>query len=173
MRMTKKLLEGGRSLLARIQEIIVRKDFEYAELQGASIAVLWGIWFAAFGTAGHFGAVRALSVLAVEQVWGVAFLTLGVVQFVGLVKNSHRLRRASCFAAVVLWLFVSLLLGMEEYRLLAFPTTFAFAIGAAWGFIRIGRMEEGKSFLEFRCKDEEAEIDSTPASRYVKGGVRM
>lgn len=125
----------------RIYKILLVADFEIAELQGGCLALLWGIWLMLMSTKPPSPA-GVLIVMAPILVWGVLFMILGVVQIGALVAQSWRLRRASSLAAVILWLFVAMLLDLNDWRLLAVPITFAFACGSAWGYMRMGARRE-------------------------------
>ncbi len=174
--MPEKLVQGWRALLERIQEIVLKKDFEYAELQGGLVSVLWGIWFITLADkidAQHMASYVTLMRFADHAVWGALFLILGLAQIYGLIRQVYRVRRTTSLFAVVVWLYVTILFGLEDWHALVFPTTAAFAVGAAWGFIRIGRMVPARKETASRSREDRPGILETPPRAFFMGGTRM
>jgi hypothetical protein len=132
-----------RKAFLRLYEIIWRRDIEYAEIQGSLIALLWGAWFlqqyydVSFKT--KLPVYNSLLKVATHEAWGVTFIVIGLIQFFGLLFSRYTVRRIGTMSATVLWLFVGIFLAMDEWRTFSCPTAFAFALGSAWGFIRIGQ----------------------------------
>lgn len=133
----------------RLREILWRRDIEYAEFQGAFIAILWGIWFLHPYQVGFLSGVKVVAPVIIvaystqwHSAWGFLFVTIGSIQVLGLVTHHYRIRRTGAMLGMMAWLFVALLLALGDWRALSCPTTFAFSLGSAWGFIRIRQYEE-------------------------------
>ena len=123
----------------RIIDLVYRRDFEYAELQGGWVALFWGLWLViakarAFTDDGwtHVGQV------APDRVWGVALVLIGLGQLVSLVTRQYRGRRVFALAAAMVWAALAVLLGIDKLYRLAVPSAWMFFVGAAWGYLRIG-----------------------------------
>jgi len=128
--------------LDRLEAILMRQDFEFAEFQGSVLSLLLGIWLLFPIVHERSPTVAALGSVMPSRVWAVVFLAVGFAQFVGLLEKNYRLRRQSSFAALMLWLFVSMIVGWTDVGLITFPLLFSFAVGAAWGHLRIRRLRE-------------------------------
>jgi len=127
------------AVVDRIIDLVYRRDFEYAELQGGWVALLWGLWLVvararAFTDDGwtHVGQV------APDGVWGLALALIGLGQLVSLVMRRYRCRRIFALAAAMVWAAMAVLLGMDKFYRLAVPSAGMFFVGAAWGYLRIG-----------------------------------
>jgi hypothetical protein len=126
-------------LLDRLLDLVYRRDFEYAELQGGCIALLWGVWLLnpwvrifvddGWNRAGGF---------APERAWGAALGVIGLCQLLALLRMSYRWRRIGALSAAAVWLALGVLLAMERPYRLAVPSAWMFFIGASWGYLRIG-----------------------------------
>lgn len=129
---------------SRIYDIIWRRDIEFAEIQGALVTLLWGVWFMQTyydkALSSRVQTYDALLVVVPHEIWGGVFIVVGLVQFLGLVYYNYRARRVGAMLATVLWLFVGIFLALDEWRTFSCPTAFAFALGSAWGYIRIGQI---------------------------------
>jgi hypothetical protein len=132
-----------RRIWSRLYEIVWRRDIEYAEIQGSLIALLWGTWFLQQYYDASFKArlpvYNSLLKIATHETWGAVFVVIGLLQFFGLLLSKYSVRRIGTMSATILWLFVGIFLAMDEWRTFSCPTAFAFALGSAWGFIRIGQ----------------------------------
>ena len=127
------------AVVDRIIDLVYRRDFEYAELQGGWVALFWGLWLVvakarAFTDDGwtHVGQV------APDRVWGLALALIGLGQLVSLVMRRYRCRRIFALAAAMVWAALGVLLGMDKFYRLAVPSAWMFFVGAAWGYLRIG-----------------------------------
>ena len=123
----------------RIIDLVYRRDFEYAELQGGWVALFWGLWLViakarAFTDDGwtHVGQV------APDRVWGIALVLIGLGQLTSLVTRQYRGRRVFALAAAMVWAALAVLLGIDKLYRLAVPSAWMFFVGAAWGYLRIG-----------------------------------
>jgi hypothetical protein len=129
-------------LVDRLIDLIYRRDFEYAELQGGWVAILWGTWLLnpwvrIFVDDGW----NRVAGLAPEHAWGAALTVIGICQLVALLKESYRWRRLSALSAAAVWLSLGVLLAMERPYRLAVPSAWMFCIGASWGYLRIGMLK--------------------------------
>jgi hypothetical protein len=165
--MSKTLKKGLRSLLDRIEEIVLRRDFEFAELQGAILAMMWGVWLLLPFYDRPLVTYETLLQVAPNEGWAVLFMAVGFGQMYGLVRQKRRLRRFFTFAALLVWLFTSILIGMNDWHALSFPMACAFALGAGWGFIRIGRLD---AVPAVPVKERDFEPSEQPAILRVSGG---
>lgn len=133
-----------RNVVSRIVELVLRRDFEYSEFQGAVIATCWGLWllnpwYDVLVVSGNY---RALAVYGPDHAWGALFLAIGFGQLAGVIFRFHEIRRWSAFLAALLWTFVAVLVARVSPFSLSVPTTSMFAVGAAWGYLRIGMSRE-------------------------------
>ena len=126
--------------LCRVRDILWRRDVEFAEIQGALVSFLWGAWLLnPYYVSSNF-AQSVLLWVAPSWAWGMLFLFVGAFQFFGLAYRKQRVRRFGSIGACMLWLFVGIFLAQDDWRTLSVPTVFAFSLGSAWGFIRLGRL---------------------------------
>jgi len=123
----------------RLIDLVYRRDFEYAELQGGWVALFWGLWLVV-ARAGIFTAEGWHHVVAVapDRVWGAALMMIGAGQLISLVFRQYRCRRIFALAAAMVWIALAVLLGMDKLFRLAVPSAGMFFVGAAWGYLRIG-----------------------------------
>jgi FtsH-binding integral membrane protein len=125
--------------MGRLMTILLARDIEPTELQGVLAAVLWGIWFIIGG--GQLSPVSLayeyIFELAPPLIWGLAFIALGGFQLYALITDRWRLRRIGAMLAVFLWLTIAVLLALVDWRFISAATSFGFALGAAWGYLRL------------------------------------
>lgn len=132
-----------RTFRDRIFEVLILGDIEYAELQSCVMALVWGFWLTFYPVDqgvvddNNVAAVVTLRQLFPSWVWSLWFLTLGSAHLMALAKRSWDARRTLSFTATLSWLFVAIYLALENYQLISVPTTFFFAMGAAWGYWRL------------------------------------
>ena len=134
-------------ILQRFVELVLRRDIEYSEFQGALIAFSWGLWMMnpwvdIFST---YNGYRALADIAPDFYWGILLTLVGVCQLYGLVRRKYSYRRFFAFMAAVIWTFIAVLLALTSPFFLSVPTAFMFAVGAAWGYLRIGMSRESNT----------------------------
>jgi hypothetical protein len=134
-------------IIRRIAAIAFRKDFEYAEFQGALVALGWGFWIFALHPFDQYqaGVYRLLAKQLPDAVWGGLFLVLGALQLYGLVFERWGIRRVVSMLAFVAWFYLFLAFLFSAPHILATPTTAMFAVGAAWGHLRISQMRPAKT----------------------------
>lgn len=123
-------------LLLRFAEIVARRDFEYAEFQGAYVALIWAGVLAWEWYWGEFIPAQIAGISPL--IWSVVFLSIGLAQLFGLLRLNYSLRRSSAFCAGCLWAFVAATLG-GEWRALLCVMAFALSMASFWGYVRIGR----------------------------------
>ena len=127
------------SLLERLLDIVLRRDFEFAEFQGGLLEVLWAAWLAQpYYDAPSYPIFRVLVQTMSNQWWAMLFGVVGLGQLWGLFTYRHAWRRAFAFMAMLLWTFTTFLLAIADWHILSVPLTASLALGSAWGFIRIG-----------------------------------
>ena len=127
------------SLLARLVEIVLRRDFEFAEFQGGLLDVVWAIWLAQpYYDAPSYPIFQILVQTLPNLWWAALFGCVGIGQLWGLVRYRTLTRRVFAFAACLLWTFTTFLLALADWHILSVPLTASLALGSAWGFIRIG-----------------------------------
>lgn len=125
-------------LVSRMMTILLARDIEPAELQGILAALLWGIWFLVVAPrTGTFGVYEILFDVAPPYFWGVTFIAQGCFQGFGLLTNRWRYRRLGAMLAVFFWLTISVLIMLVDWRTISAATSFGFALGAAWGYLRL------------------------------------
>lgn len=117
-------------LYDRFVEITTRRDFEYAELQGAFVALIWAVCFFIDSPGTELNSWPS-------YIWGILFAIVGFTQSTGLMFLQYHIRRIGSMLAVIAWMFAAGMLA-ADLRIYLCATCVAFAVGAAWGFIRIG-----------------------------------
>src|SRR5690348_13340996 len=124
-----------RGLLVRFAEIVTSRDFEYAELQGSYVALIWAGVLVYEWLDGSFDAanIAGLSPL----LWAIIFAAIGGAQLIALLTLHYPMRRSSSFVAGCVWAFVSATLG-GEWRSLLCAMAFALSLASFWGYVRIG-----------------------------------
>lgn len=130
-------------LIRRIIEIVRTGEIEYGELQGALMALVWGIGLMF---------VQAPSIDLPPAVLGTCLLAVAGVQLGGIRELNYGARRVGAMMAIVVWTFVAgeAADGANAWRYVICPTCLAFAVAAAWGYYRIGRRHEAKLHLRTR-----------------------
>jgi hypothetical protein len=116
----------GTLLATRFQAIsapVARKAFEVAELQGAILALLYGVWLT-------YPTPESARLLEVDA-YSASFLAIGAGQLIGIVQRRYPLRRAMSFLALLIWVFTA----FYSFN----PALLLFAANAGWGFLRISR----------------------------------
>lgn len=101
---------------------LARKGFEVAELQGAILALLYGVWLT-------YPTPESARLLAVDA-YSAAFLAIGSGQLIGMVQRRYRLRQVMSLLAIVIWAVTA----FYSFN----PALLVFAANAGWGFLRIG-----------------------------------
>jgi hypothetical protein len=109
--------------LNAISALAARSGFEVAELQGAILALLYGLWII-------YPTPESASLLAVD-VHSASFLAIGSGQLLGMMQHRYWLRRAMSLLAVLIWVFTA----FYSFE----PVQLVFAAIAGWGFLRISR----------------------------------
>ena len=129
------------TIVDRLIDLILRRDFEFAGLQGACIAILWGIWLCnPWVDIFSEGWPLVQRIMGVHTA-GVLLVLLGIAQFVALVAESYAWRRFLALAAALLWVVFVVLLALDRPYRLAVPSCLMFFVGASWGYLRIGMAE--------------------------------
>lgn len=131
-----------KEILQRILSLVIHGEVEFAELYGALLALLWGIWFLLpwydSGNNLKYPAFSNLMNVMDNSWWALLFIGMGMMQIVGLAQKSFWLRRQSSMLAIVVWLFVGLFLAVSDWHAMSCPTALACAVGAAIGYLKIG-----------------------------------
>lgn len=137
--MSSLIRSAARFALSRIADITMRRDIEYAELQGALVAIGWGVWIYAPARAPFQNSVLFAPLVDTLPIywWSFLFVLAGVFQASALIVNNISARRAACLAAVVAWLFAAAVLGYGTESSPLIPFILMFALGSAWGYLRI------------------------------------
>lgn len=127
-------------MTARIDELMTRKDFEFAEVISGLIALGWAVillmpWHT-FTSARSFDVMAAI---APEWVWGLLFGWVGITQVGALLLDHHRPRLWSSLGASMAWVFVACVLGYANPYGLALVVYIPLSAGAAWSYWRLMR----------------------------------
>lgn len=125
---------------ARLLDILLNYDFEFAELEGGVLSLIWGVWMLLPISADWYSAFDILIQIAPGTVWATAFITIGAAQLYGVATRSYQVRRHATFFSLLLWLCTSLLVALIDWHIPTVPLTMAFSFGAAWGYVRIGKL---------------------------------
>lgn len=122
-------------LIERIAEILRTGEIEYAELQGAVMALAWGIGLMC---------IQAPALEVPPAYLGISLVAVAVVQLLGIRGLHYGLRRFGAMFAIVLWTFVAgeAADAGNTWRYVICPTCLCLAISSAWGYYRIGRRHE-------------------------------
>ena len=124
-----------------IWRVIFQSDIEYGELQGAMLALLWGVWFLLpwYDASAHsYPVFHALLGLLNNTYWAAIFISIGILQLCGVASKQYSIRRVGAMMALICWLFVGIFLSWSDWHAMSAPTAWAFAIGAGIGFVKIG-----------------------------------
>lgn len=131
------------TLLDRLLEIVLRRDFEFAEFQGGLLETLWAAWLSQpYYLAPGWPMLKVFVTALPSGVWALLFAAVGIGQLWGLFSRHRLARRAFAFSAFLLWTFTTILLALNDWHILVVPLTGSLALGSAWGFIRIGLQRE-------------------------------
>jgi len=125
-------------LMDRVIDLVYRRDFEYAELQGGWVALLWGLWLLNPWIDVFADGWTHIAAIAPDHVWGAALVVIGAGQLISLLLHQYACRRIFALSAAAMWMALGVLLGMDRFYRLAVPSSWMFFIGAAWGYLRIG-----------------------------------
>jgi len=109
-----------------ISAVSVRNGFEVAELLGAILVLLYGIWLT-------YPTPESERLLAVDA-FSASFLAIGFGQLIGMAQGRYRLRWVMSLLALSIWVFTA----FNSFN----PALLLFAANAGWGFLRISRTEE-------------------------------
>ncbi len=127
-------------LLARLRDILLHRDVEYAEFQACVLSVTWGLWMILFSPFDqpYFQLIYGrMSSYAADEYWGVVFVLLGVAQTYALITNKYTMRAVLMLFAFAWWSAIFLMQAFQLSGTLPVPTTFLFALASAWGFVRV------------------------------------
>lgn len=128
----------------RLVELLVYKDFEFAELFTGLAGLLWGLWLLnpAWNSFASTTSFRAMAQLANENVWGGGMALIGLIQLWSLIRDQFFWRRRASALLCMLWAFIAVMLvranpagtGTVIYPLLS--------LSAAWAHwrMRAGRL---------------------------------
>jgi len=126
-------------ILDRLLDIVLRRDFEFAEFQGGLLEVVWAVWLAQpYYDMPSYPIFHILVRTLPNECWSVFFGVVGLGQLWGLFRYRRLWRRVFSFTAFLLWTFTTFLLALADWHILSVPLTASLALGSAWGFIRIG-----------------------------------
>ena len=124
-----------------LREGALSTDYEFSEIQGAILAVLWGAWMLLGAHDVLITTLRILQRTFPLVMWGGIFTAGGIFQAAGLFVGNWKLRRFAIMGAAMTWLFCAALLGLADWRQPTFPILLDFAVGSGWGYLRLGVME--------------------------------
>ncbi len=124
-------------MLQHLYQLLISGSIDYAELQAAWIAILWGFWMLFVPGPSH----QVLGFPLPMGLWGAAALGLGSLQMLALLTQHVTLRRVASLIAVGLWLFFSIVVLLQHPTWMLWPTALAFAVSSAWAYIRLGLRE--------------------------------
>jgi hypothetical protein len=131
-------MQYTKQVLSRLLEIVLHRDFDFAQLQGAIIALVWGIYLLCDrGTPAY----RMLSPNVAPLWLGVMLVLIGTMQVIALTQQSGGFRYTVSILATGVWAFLAILLLRIHANLLITPTAVMFAMGAAFGFFRTHRLK--------------------------------
>jgi hypothetical protein len=85
----------------------------------------------------HVQVYRALSSIAPEEAWGIAFFALGASQLVSVHLNRWKFRHFCAILALFMWLFVDLGAWISNVESAATVTYFTFVLIAMWAVVSI------------------------------------
>ncbi len=127
-------------LVARLDEILWKRDFEFAELLSGLTAALWGLWLLlpwdTFEPSPGFSVMR---VLAPEWGWGLVMTFIGISQLYALLIDERRPRLNFSLMASAAWVFIATAVGWANPTGTGVIIFSMFALSAFWAFLRIGR----------------------------------
>ena len=119
----------------RVYELLLSKEFEFSEFQGALLALVWGgyILSRSYGSIWEIGSGSPGAWIP----WGMVLTALGSIQLTALIVRSGTLRRGASFLAFLVWFAFSALVLQGQATFLIGISAFLFSIAAAWAFWRL------------------------------------
>lgn len=117
-------------MLSHFEEIVLRRDIEYSELQAGLGLLIWACWTSAFE--------HNHSVVPGDYVIDVLGIIVGLAQVLALIVNHIPSRRVLAIVACMVWFGLCMGFIFEDRALAAIQSAL-FSFGAGWAYIRIGR----------------------------------
>lgn len=130
-----------KKILRNLRRILFEDDFDIVELFASVNSVGWGLWFISHPDLFDSGATvyRVISQFGNEFAWGTAFLSVGVLRFVGVALDRYRIRKFAAMAGVVLWSFICASFYQQNSDAVVVLVTAQNAILSAWEYLRHSR----------------------------------
>ena len=133
-----------KSLALRLVEDLAQdKSGEYVELQDCIMDFVWGAWIMMYPT-GWAGSIHpdSLTILALTCLmpwwfWSLIFISSGILHVIVAAKEITSIRRIVAFTSMCTWLYVSVYLGLTDFRMIVVPVSFILALGSAWSYWRL------------------------------------
>lgn len=94
-----------KQVVARIIEVLFRRDTEYAELLLGVLSFLTGVWL--FLPYCHSAFCPGWGLDAQPELWGGLLLFTGSTKLIGVFWRLCNLRKLSCMLATIVWLFLA------------------------------------------------------------------
>ncbi len=138
------LRRAGPNLRDRLLGILFYYHSDLTEFSLSAFALAWGLWlllpFPAF--AAEHSVYLRLEQLAPEDLWGVGFAVLGLLQLAAWLSGRHRVRRWLSLAGFFAWLDVTLQIAFGEPHALGVPLSATIAVLSALAFLHNGGTRE-------------------------------
>lgn len=131
-------------VMKRILHIIRDYDHEYTEFSLAIFKFIFGVWFLLpFDTFSDTNTYRLMGQIAPEEVWGILFLVIGVIQMWGLVDGRHYIIRSwVSLIGVNLWLALSILSLYGNPSSPGFGVTLVFSLSNIVIYLRLREINQ-------------------------------
>ena len=132
----------------RLRQVLILADTGIVELWAGILTTLWGIWLLCSEKV--FGLNRAYLVMSKQMdsgSWGLTLLGIGLIQILSFLFLSYRLRKATSFFLLFLWIYltITIYISLEEgtgsFIVCVYSSITALL---AWAYIRIGIIVNGE-----------------------------
>ena len=125
--------------MRRLHELLLNTITEYAELLLGVISTFTGIWL--FFPVCHSGFCPWQSTKLIPESWGMMLLAAGLLKLYGVFYQRFKARKASCFTATLVWLFLTttfLQSQRPEFCTMAAPLTMVLTLFNSLIYIKLG-----------------------------------
>jgi hypothetical protein len=126
-------------LKRRLHELLLITSTEYAELLLGVISTFTGIWL--FFPVCHSGFCSWQTTKLIPESWGTMLLVAGLLKLYGVFYQKFKARKASCFIATLVWLFLSITFVSSqrpEFCTMAAPLTMVLTLFNGLIYIKLG-----------------------------------
>jgi hypothetical protein len=134
------------ALRERLRTILVSSDFIFTELYNGLGLLLWGLWIAipywdTFYTSSVYANLSRIPIP--ENIQGIIVMCVGLAVMYGVFFGSTRVRKLTTFWAACIWMFLSAMFILANFKSTATITYPMLSASAIWAYWRVAvRYEE-------------------------------